>query len=91
MSERQQHDVPGMPGWMTTAPMATTELISAPESSTLWRATRLILAWVAIVALVEVILSLAWALAFGIDVSSRLAELNQPAPAFSECVGEVCD
>lgn len=91
MSETRfdRYDVPVVPGRNTAPPPMTTELIAGPESSTLWRATRLILAWVAIVAIVEIVIIMTLTLAAGVSVLSRLGD-PVPLPSFSECVGEVC-
>lgn len=89
MTERQRHDVPVIPG----RPDVKIHTIMPPAvnmnmgQSTLWRATRLILAWVAIVAIVEIVIIMTLTLAAGVSVLSRLAD---PTPTISECVGEVC-
>jgi ABC-type sugar transport system permease subunit len=70
------------------SPVATWKGGAKSEHSTLWRATRLILAWVSIVLIVQLIIGMGLAMAAGASIVSRLAD---PTPAASECVGEVCD
>ena len=63
----------------------TTELVGdAPRS---WRITRMILSWVAVIALVELIIFMTVALAFGVTFASRLAAVTDqtPAPAATGC------
>lgn len=90
MSERQRHDVPVIPG----RPDVKIHTIMPPAvnmnlgQSTLWRTTRLILAWVSIVLIVQLIIGMGLAMAAGASIVSRLAD---PTPAASECVGGVCD
>lgn len=84
-------DVPVVPGYDPLGPSGhRTVLTQGPtqvniSESAPWRVTRLVLAWVAIVALVEVVIALTWALAVGVDVSNRLAHLNDPVPTATGC------
>lgn len=85
-----RYDVPVVPGRNETLPPMTfssppvrLDLGNYRNASTLWRASRLILAWVAIVLIVQLIIGMGLAMAAGASIVSRLADPT--------CVGEVCE